>query len=119
MAMPASAPSTPASKEPSVETGLPFSYSVVASPRYQTLPAAVLGVVVVGDLDGDAPERDLVAHDARPDAVGDQLRAVGDGDLDALLSLAVHPLASGREGEVGIGDLGPGGGEREGDELRW
>ena len=38
MAMPALAPSTPASKEPSVETGLPFSYSVVASPRYQTLP---------------------------------------------------------------------------------
>ena len=54
MTIPAWAPSTPASKEPSVETGLPFSYSVVASPRYQTLPLRVLGVVVVGELDGDA-----------------------------------------------------------------
>ncbi len=36
---PASAPSTPASKEPEVEEGLPFLYSVVSSPRYQMLPA--------------------------------------------------------------------------------
>ncbi len=35
---PACAPSTPASNEPLVDTGLPFSYSVVASPRYQTFP---------------------------------------------------------------------------------
>src|SRR6187431_2528412 len=35
---PGCAPSTPASNDPSVDTGLPFSYSVVASPRYQTFP---------------------------------------------------------------------------------
>ena len=39
MMMPARAPSTPASNEPSFDTGLPFSYSVVSSPRYQMLPA--------------------------------------------------------------------------------
>ena len=38
MITPAWAPSTPASNEPSVETTLPFSYSFVASPRYQTFP---------------------------------------------------------------------------------
>jgi len=38
MMIPACAPSTPASKEPSVVVGLPFSYSVVNSPRYQMLP---------------------------------------------------------------------------------
>ena len=40
MTTPAWAPSTPASNEPAVDTGLPSSYSVVASPRYQTLPAS-------------------------------------------------------------------------------
>ena len=40
MMIPAWAPSTPASKEPSVDAGLPFLYSVVASPRYQTVPLA-------------------------------------------------------------------------------
>ena len=40
MMIPACAPSTPASNEPSVDTGLPFAYSVVASPRYQTVPLA-------------------------------------------------------------------------------
>ena len=39
MTMPARAPSTPASHEPAFEIGLPSSYSVVSSPRYQTLPA--------------------------------------------------------------------------------
>ena len=39
MITPAWAPSTPASNEPAVETGLPFSYSVVASPKYQMFPA--------------------------------------------------------------------------------
>jgi hypothetical protein len=37
--IPGSAPSTPASKEPEVETGLPFSYSAVSSPRYQMFPS--------------------------------------------------------------------------------
>ena len=40
MMIPASAPSTPASNDPAVVTGLPFSYSVVSSPRYQMLPSA-------------------------------------------------------------------------------
>ena len=40
MTIPALAPSTPASHEPALETGLPSSYSVVSSPRYQTLPFA-------------------------------------------------------------------------------
>ena len=39
MITPAWAPSTPASNEPAVVVGLPFSYSVVFSPRYQTLPS--------------------------------------------------------------------------------
>ena len=39
MTMPASAPSTPASNEPQRQTRLPFSYSAVSSPRYQTLPS--------------------------------------------------------------------------------
>ncbi len=38
MMTPGSAPSTPASNEPSLDTTLPFSYSAVASPRYQTFP---------------------------------------------------------------------------------
>ena len=40
MITPASAPSTPASNEPSRETTLPFSYSAVSSPRYQMVPSA-------------------------------------------------------------------------------
>ena len=36
--MPRRAPSTPSSNDPAVDTGLPSSYSVVRSPRYQTLP---------------------------------------------------------------------------------
>ena len=39
MMIPGWAPSTPASNEPAVVVGLPFSYSVVASPRYQMLPS--------------------------------------------------------------------------------
>ena len=39
MMIPASAPSTPASNEPDFETGFPFSYSVVSSPRYQMFPS--------------------------------------------------------------------------------
>jgi hypothetical protein len=39
MMMPARAPRTPASHEPLVLMTLPFSYSLVSSPRYQTLPA--------------------------------------------------------------------------------
>jgi hypothetical protein len=34
MMTPACAPSTPASHEPSLETGLPLRYEVVFSPRY-------------------------------------------------------------------------------------
>ena len=37
--MPGSAPSTPASHEPSVLETSPFSYSLVSSPMYQTLPS--------------------------------------------------------------------------------
>src|SRR5262245_58670988 len=37
--IPACAPSTPASHEPSVLTTSPFSYSLVSSPRYQRFPA--------------------------------------------------------------------------------
>ena len=37
--MPASAPSTPASQEPSVVLSFPFSNSFVSSPRYQRFPA--------------------------------------------------------------------------------
>src|SRR5919204_3514414 len=40
MMIPASAPSTPASQEPSLVFSLPFSYSAVSSPRYQRLPSA-------------------------------------------------------------------------------
>jgi hypothetical protein len=40
MKMPALAPSTPASHEPSVDTTTPSSSSFVSSPKYQTLPAA-------------------------------------------------------------------------------
>src|SRR4051812_24754028 len=36
--MPARAPSTPASHDPSL-LGTPFSYAVVSSPKYQTLPS--------------------------------------------------------------------------------
>src|SRR3712207_6787876 len=39
MTTPAWAPSTPASQEPSVDATLPFAYSRVLSPRYQTFPA--------------------------------------------------------------------------------
>jgi len=38
MMMPACAPLTPASHDPFVLTTLPFSYSFVSSPRYQTFP---------------------------------------------------------------------------------
>ena len=40
MIMPGSAPSTPASKEPSRLASFPFSNSAVSSPRYHTLPSA-------------------------------------------------------------------------------
>ncbi len=40
MMIPGCAPSTPASKEPDLVVILPFSYSAVSSPRYQTLPDA-------------------------------------------------------------------------------
>ncbi len=36
--MPRRAPLAPSSNEPDFETGLPSSYSVVSSPRYQMLP---------------------------------------------------------------------------------
>ncbi|MGI8511673.1 MAG: hypothetical protein ACR2NH_03500 [Solirubrobacteraceae bacterium] len=39
MAMPGCAPSLPASNEPPRLTTLPFSYSAVASPRYQMFPS--------------------------------------------------------------------------------
>ena len=39
MMIPACAPSTPASNEPDLVFTLPFSYSAVFSPRYQTLPS--------------------------------------------------------------------------------
>ncbi len=38
MMNPGVAPSTPARQVPSVLTTLPFSYSAVSSPKYQTLP---------------------------------------------------------------------------------
>ena len=53
-----------------------------------------------------ATEGHLVADDARLDAVRDPLGAVRDGDLDALLPLSVHPLATGRQREVAVGDGG-------------
>jgi hypothetical protein len=39
MMIPGLAPSTPASHEPLVLTTLPFLYSLVSSPKYQTLPS--------------------------------------------------------------------------------
>ena len=39
MMIPGCAPSMPASNDPAVVTGLPPSYSVVSSPRYQTFPS--------------------------------------------------------------------------------
>ena len=40
IAMPASAPSTPASNDPARVVTSPFRYSPVCSPRYQTLPTS-------------------------------------------------------------------------------
>jgi hypothetical protein len=39
MMIPGCAPSTPASNEPARVTSLPFSYSAVSSPMYQTFPS--------------------------------------------------------------------------------
>src|SRR5215212_5678953 len=39
MTIPGSAPSTPASHDPAREVTLPWSYSAVSSPRYQTFPS--------------------------------------------------------------------------------
>jgi len=36
--IPGLAPSTPASHDPFVLVALPFSYSLVSSPKYQTVP---------------------------------------------------------------------------------
>ena len=84
MMIPALAPSTPASHEPCLETGLPFSYSVVSSPRYQTLPFGVLGVLVERVLDDRAVLGRAVVHDARGHAGGDAASCVRDRDDDAL-----------------------------------
>jgi hypothetical protein len=75
----------------------------------------VLGVVVVGDLGRRAVHRDLVVHDARDDAVRDQLRPVGHGDDVALRADAVGPVAAHGEREVGVVDVRARRGEREGD----
>ena len=71
MTMPAFAPSTPASHEPSFVTGLPFSYSVVSSPRYQTLPCWSWAYQSSVSSTSFPFAGDAVVHDARGHAVGD------------------------------------------------
>ena len=99
----------------------PSSYSVVSSPRYQTLPHAILRVPVVRVLDHLAVLADDVVHDGRLDPE-DRLRPVGDGDddpLDAALAvgLAVDPPASRSHRPVGVVDRGHEVGGLEGEGL--
>src|SRR5215210_6086492 len=107
MMIPACAPSTPASKEPALDVTLPFSYSAVSSPRYQTLPAPSWAyqsyVISTG-----CPFRLTTSWMTLASTpVGDGRGVVGDGHLDVVLrpltvGLLVDPLISWGHRPVGV-----------------
>ena len=101
--MPGSAPSTPACHEPAVLTGFPFSNSVVSSPKYQTLPCAVLGVPVEGVLDELALAVGAVSHHGRRDA-HDRLRVSGHLDDDVLAFAVEDGRGAGDERPIRVID---------------
>ena len=114
--IPACAPSTPASHEPSVLTTSPFSYSLVSSPRYQRFPDASWAYQSRVSSTVWPSSRDEVVHHGRRDAE-DLLRVLGDGHLDLLLGaigvgFAVDPAAPRRHRPVRVV-------ERHTDEQRW
>ncbi len=110
--IPACAPSTPASHEPSVLTTSPFSYSLVSSPRYQRFPDASWAYQSRVSSTVWPSSRDEVVHHGRRDAE-DLLRVLGDGHLDLLLGsigvgFAVDPAAPRRHRPVRVVERDPG-----------
>ena len=106
--MPGSAPSTPASHDPSVLVSCPASKFLTSSPKYQTLPR-VLRVPVVGVLHDLAIDGDRVAHDGHGDP-HHGAGLVGDDDFGALQSPSavalVHPPRPGGERQIRVVDGG-------------
>ena len=109
MITPAWAPSTPASNEPAVLTGLPFWYSVVASPRYQTLPFAscayqssVTSTNSPSSLTTSRTTRAVTPFAISFVSVGDRHHHLLPRPL--VVGLAIDPAAAELEREVGVVD---------------
>ncbi len=81
MTIPARAPSRPAFHEPAVLTTRPSSYSLVFSPKYQTLPRRSCAYQSKVSSTSSPREERTVPDDDRLDAL-DPLRAVGHPDHD-------------------------------------
>ena len=109
MITPASAPSTPASNEPAVVTGLPFSYSVVVLAQVPDVAVGVLRVPVVGHLHELAVlGHHVVHHAASTPAATVFVRGVTvtttRWTVPSRVRLAIDPAAAGRQREVGVVD---------------
>jgi len=109
--IPASAPPTPASNEPARVVTLPFSYSAVSSPRYQTLPSASCANQSSVISTASPPSVTVSPDEDSLDAVGDRLGLVGYLDNDPLVRLAVSrfsvdPATADGQRHVRVVDLG-------------
>ena len=94
---------------PSVDTTLPCSYSLVSSPRYQTLPRRSCAYQSNVSSTSCALLGGGVAHHAGGDPVRDQPGLAGHLDHDPLRGavggrLAVDPAAARRHRQVGVVD---------------